>query len=117
MQLMPEQAPGTPKDAKEIAARLTRLAFSEPLLKDLEALQDLQRLCSTQVLLSGLCRKMSRLKLHRIAAEDAMPDFRHQNPMATDWPFLSRLHEAGTGAAGSWLMGLEQKALPVPAAA
>jgi NTE family protein len=107
VQLMPEQAPGTPKNAREIGAHLTRLAFGEPLLKELEGLQDLRRLCSTQVLPpSPLCRKMSRLKLYRIAAEDAVPDLSHQSPLTTDWPFLSRLHEAGTGAAGSWLTGL-----------
>ena len=118
VQLMPEQAPGTPKDAKEIGARLARLAFGEPLLKELEALQDLRRLCSTQVLLqSPLSRKMSRLKLHRIAAEDAVPELGRQSPLVTDWPFLSRLHGAGIGAAGSWLTGLEQNAGPVLAAA
>jgi NTE family protein len=69
VQLMPELGPGTPKDAKEIGARLTRLAFSQPLLKELEALEDLRRLCSSQVLLpAALCRKIRRLKLHRIAA-------------------------------------------------
>ena len=118
VQLMPEQAPGTPKNAREIGARLSRLAFGEPLLKELEALDDLRRLCSTQVLPpSRLCRKMSRLKLHRIAAEDAVPDLSHESPLATDWPFLSQLQEAGTGAAESWLTGLEQQTLPVRAAA
>jgi NTE family protein len=118
VQLMPELGPGTPKDAKEIGARLTRLAFSQPLLKELEALEDLRRLCSSQVLFpAALCRKIRRLKLHRIAAEDAMPDLSHQSPLATDGPFLSRLHEAGTGAAESWLTRLEQAALPALAAA
>ena len=118
VQLMPEQGPETPKDAKEIGVRLTRLAFSQPLLKELEVFQDLQRLCSARVLLpSALCRKVSRLKLHRIAAEDAVPDLSHQSPLATAWPFLNRLHEAGTGAAESWLTGLERKALPALAAA
>jgi NTE family protein len=118
VQLMPEQALGTPKDGREIAAGLTRLAFAEPLLKELEGLQDLRRLSRTQVTApSGLCRKISRLKLHRIAAEDAVPELGHLSPLETDWPFLGRLHEAGSGAAGSWLAGLQREELPLFAAA
>ena len=106
VQLMPEQTAGTPRDAKEIAAGLTRLAFAEPLLKELEALEDLRRLCTTQVLAYGLCRKLRRLKLHRLAAAEAVPKLGEESPLATDWAFLCRLQEAGHGAAGSWLGGL-----------
>ena len=117
VQLMPEQAAGTPRDARQIAARLTRLAFAEPLLKELEALEDLRRLCTTQVLAYGLCRKIARLKLHRLAAADAVPKLSDHSALATDWPFLSRLHEAGRAAAGSWLTRFEEGALAAPAAA
>lgn len=110
VQLLPEQAPGTPKDGKGIAARLNRIAFGEPLLKELEALDDLRGLCSTQVLLpSPLCRKLRRLKLHRIAAEDSVPDLSQHSPLATDWPFLVRLRDAGIGAADAWLAGSQQQ--------
>jgi NTE family protein len=116
VQLMPEQISGTPRDGREIAAGLTRLAFTEPLLKELESLEDLRALCKTQAAACPLSRKISRLKLHRIAAENAVPDLCGQSSLETDRPFLSRLHQAGTGAAESWLAGLEEP-LPLPAAA
>jgi NTE family protein len=117
VQLMPEQAASTPRGGRDIAAHLTRLAFAEPLLKELEALEDLRRLCGTQVLAYGLCRKIARLKLHRLAAADAVPNLSDHSPLATDWPFLGRLHEAGRAAAGSWFTRFEEAALAVPAAA
>jgi NTE family protein len=104
VQLLPTHEDGTPRNSTEIARRLSGIAFNEPLLKELEALEDLRALCRAQkVLPSKLCRKINRLELHRIAAAEAVPDLNRENPIHVDWPLLSRLHEAGVAAADGWL--------------
>ena len=107
VQLLPEHADGTPRRGAEITQRLTSIAFNEPLIKELEALDDLRALCSEQVLPSQLCRKMGRLKLHRVVAEQAVPGLIKESPLDVDWTLLSRLHECGVAAADGWLAAPE----------
>ncbi|MBV8335252.1 MAG: patatin-like phospholipase family protein, partial [Alphaproteobacteria bacterium] len=116
VQLMPDRAVGTPTWGWDITKSLTRLAFGEPLLKELEGLEDLRTLCSAQDAPSALCRKISKLRLHRIAAEDSVPGLRQESPLATDWAFLSRLHDAGISGVENWLARIEAP-LRLPAAA
>jgi NTE family protein len=110
VQLLPEQgASAVPRNGKEITETLSKLAFREPLLKELEALEDLRTLCSAQKLLpSKQCRKILRLRLHRLAAEDAVPGVASESPLHVDWPLLTRLHAAGAEAASRWLAGYER---------
>src|SRR4051812_14366955 len=104
VQLLAETAPGTPRHGAEISQRLSGIAFSEPLLKELEALDDLRALCREQkVMRSKLCRKILRLRIQRISAESAVDGLGQHSPLHVDRAFLSRLHEAGAAAADGWL--------------
>ncbi|HYZ64953.1 MAG TPA: patatin-like phospholipase family protein [Acetobacteraceae bacterium] len=104
VQLLAEHAGGTPRRGAEITQRLSGIAFNEPLLKELEALDDLRAVCKEQkVMRSKLCRKILRLRLQRITAESAVQGLGDHSPLHADWPLLTRLHDAGAAAADGWL--------------
>ncbi|MBV9568963.1 MAG: hypothetical protein JO172_12565 [Hyphomicrobiales bacterium] len=50
-----------------------------------------------------MSRKLRRLKLHRLSAEDAVPDLRDVSAFNLQWDFLTRLRDAGRGSAAQWL--------------
>lgn len=111
VQLLPEQGMAAPRHSSEISQRLSGIAFNEPLLKELEALEDLRMLCRDQVIPSQLCRKLNRLQLHRISAERAIPGLAKESPLHADWPFLTRLRAAGVAATEGWLAGQHEMPL------
>jgi NTE family protein len=104
VQLLPEHAVGTPRGGAEITRRLDGIAFNEPLLKEIEGLEDLRALCDEQTVMpSKLCRKISKLRMHRIVAENAVPALSNESPLDVDWKLLTLLHDAGVAAADRWL--------------
>jgi NTE family protein len=104
VQLTPEGEDGVPHLSPDIARRLREIAFNGPLQKEIEALGDLAELCKGAGLFrSRFCRKLQRLRLHRIAAEESVDDLHRTSALALDWPFLTRLKESGRAAAAEWL--------------
>lgn len=111
VQLLPEHIEGTPRRGAEITERLSSIAFNEPLIKELEALEDLRAVCGEQTAEpSKLCQKIRGLKLHRLMAEDAVPGLAKESPINVDWTLLSRLHEAGAAATDAWLASRSMEA-------
>ncbi len=103
VQLLPEQQPGPPHLSHEIARREREIGFNASFLREQELVADLRRACAgPRLLRSPLCRKLARLKCHRIVA-DAIADLGHESAMDTSWPFLLRLKESGRAAAEDWL--------------
>ena len=71
--------------------------------KEVEALADLRELCKKgRIFRSRLCRKLQRLRLHRIAAEDGVEGLGQASALNLDWSFLTRLKEGGYHAAEQW---------------
>ena len=92
-----------PRRAPDIARRINQIAFSNPLDKELEGLADLHRLSTSEGLSrSPLARKLQRLRLHVVCAEQAIEGLSHENALSLDWPFLLRLKESGREAAADW---------------
>jgi NTE family protein len=54
---------------------------------------------------SALSRKVQRLRLHQLAAEDHVSGLAEASILNVDASFLSELRDAGRGAADSWLSG------------
>jgi NTE family protein len=52
---------------------------------------------------SGLGRKLQRLKLHRLIAEDHVEGLSALSFMNTDWVHLQHLRDRGRSAADAWL--------------
>ncbi len=104
VQLTPMRGTELPTTSPQIVRRLNQISFNAPLLRELDALATLGSLYGrTLALLSPMARRLRRLRLHRIAAENEFAELDRANPMSLDWPFLVRLRDAGRAAADDWL--------------
>lgn len=100
-------APGTREDvprlAGDIAARVREITFAAPLHKEIEALNDLQRLgTEAGPFRSRLSRRLSQLRLHQIAAPH-VTNFRPTDAANIEPEFLARLRAQGIEAATEFL--------------
>jgi NTE family protein len=113
VQISPEQQDGLPRLSSEIARRAAQIAFNSPLQKEMEALDDMRALCREAGLFRpAMCRKIERLRLHRIVAEDSVNDLHYESALRLDWSFLARLKESGQAAAAQWLGGAVARPSP-----
>jgi NTE family protein len=105
VQITPTEYVGHPMWSPQIIARLQQIAFNTPLLKEIEALAALQALCRREPgsVPGRLRHKLRRLRLHRIAAEDAVEGLAQASALDLDWRFLVRLRDGGRAAAERWL--------------
>ncbi|WP_178130922.1 patatin-like phospholipase family protein [Reyranella sp. CPCC 100927] len=104
VQLTPMRSGALPTASPQIVRRLNQITFNTPLVRELEALATLGTLYGrTMALLSPAARRLRRLRLHRIAAEDEYAALDSTSPMTLDWAFLTRLRDAGRSAADEWL--------------
>ncbi len=103
VQITPEAHEDVPRLSRDIARRVSQIAFNGPLQKEVEAIADLRELCRRErIFRSRICRKLQRLRLHRIAAEDEVEGLSQASAFNLDWPFLRRLKEGGYQAAEKW---------------
>ncbi|WP_178133860.1 patatin-like phospholipase family protein [Vineibacter terrae] len=104
VQLTPMQGEVLPTTSPQIVRRLNEITFNTPLVRELEALATLGSIYGrTLALFSPMARRLRRLRLHHIAAENAFAALDRTSPMDLDWPFLLRLRDAGRAAADDWL--------------
>jgi NTE family protein len=91
--------------APHIVKRLQQIVFNSPLLKELEMLDSLKELAEMKGFFSTrVRRKLRRVQLHRIDAEEAFDEGLEQaSALNLDWSFLTRLRDSGRAAAGVWL--------------
>lgn len=110
VQITPEAQSGVPYLPLDITRRVNQITFNGPLQREIEALADLAAVCGRErYFRSRLCRKLRRLRLHRIAAEEVIEGLQQASAMALDWRFLSRLKEGGRRAAAEFLAALAQE--------
>src|SRR4051794_23309557 len=104
IQIVPSNGSELPKTSPDIDRRLNQIAFSSSLQKDLEALSIMTKLSRAEgdTSKSRLGRKLQRLHLHRIAAEDHVHDLSGSSFSDTDWAFLLYLRNQGRAAADTW---------------
>ena len=113
VQIVPSNGSELPKTSPEIDKRLNQITFSSSLQKDLEALAMMTKLSQAEreTSHSRLGRKLQRLQLHRISAEDHVNGLSGSNFTNTDWAFLLHLRDQGRAAADTWLMS-QSRTLP-----
>ncbi len=105
VQLAPDARDGSPRLRRDIQHRSLEIAFSAPLKRELQAIEDLRALCGqTRWARPALCRRLDRLRLHRLSLWEEMEDAGSANPVNVSRPLLNRLCEAGRAAAGRWLV-------------
>jgi NTE family protein len=110
VQIMPDVFDeALPRFSRGIARRMKEMSINFPLQKEIEALDELCAFCKQAGLLRpGFCRKLERLRLHRLVAEHEMPSLRHANALNLEWSFLNRLKRAGGAATERWLADLRR---------
>lgn len=99
VKLTADDEPDVPKAAPEIFARLKRILFNAPLLRDLDALSEMQKLLHRTNLLPQDLRRLRDLILHKVTIDHAF--FAASNGSALDPrpEMLSKLFDAGRDAA------------------
>jgi len=103
VQIAPETREDVPRLAGDIAARVREITFAAPLHKEIEALNDLQRLgTEAGPFRSRLSRRLSQLRLHHIAAPH-VTNFRPMDAANIEPAFLARLRAQGIEAAAEFL--------------
>jgi len=106
VQVTPEEHQGVPQLSSNISRRVNQITFNGPLLREVEALADLCALCRKQMFFrSRLCRRLLRLRLHRLSAEDTVAGLDRASAVDLDWSFLAQLRDDGRAAAAQWLAG------------
>ena len=103
VQIIPTEGEELPRTSPQIIRRLNQMTFNNSLLHDLDTLSSMMELAKERGGEGRLSRKLQRLNLHRLSAEDAVPDLREISAFNLDWDFLIRLRDAGRAAAADWL--------------
>ena len=104
VQIMPANHSELPTTSSEIDKRLNQITFNSSLQKDLEALALMTGLCRQDWgQQTGLGRKLHRLRLHHVSAEQHVEGLADCSFKNTEWSFLTGLRDQGRGAAEAWL--------------
>lgn len=112
VRLLPGAGAQLPHFSHEIARRVREIAFNASLLHEEESVAALRRTCAAQGWFrSAACRKLARLHIQTIAAEDAVDGLAEESALDTSWTLLSRLRDHGRAAAAGWLAGAAARAM------
>ena len=103
VQIIPTEGEELPRTSPQIIRRLNQMTFNNSLLHDLDTLASMMELAKERGGEGRLSRKLQRLNLHRLSAEDVVPDLREMSAFNLDWDFLIRLRDAGRAVAADWL--------------
>jgi NTE family protein len=111
VQIIPTIHTELPKTSLDIDKRIGQIAFSSSLHKDLDALSTMTKLSRAEGgnSKSPFGRKLQRLHLHHLAAEDHVEGLSGISIMNTEWNFLTHLRDQGRAAAQNWKQKLLQE--------
>ena len=108
VQITPEGRDAVPRLSPQISRQVNEITFNGPLQREVEVLAELTELCRKERFFrSRLCRKLRRLRLHRVAAEASVDGLHRESAFNLDWSFLTRLKASGRAAAQAWLATCE----------
>ncbi|PVA11571.1 patatin [Pelagivirga sediminicola] len=96
----PLQRPDVPRSPQEIQNRINEISFNSSLLRELRAINFVQRLLDSGTVPEGA---MKRLNVHMIADDPLMAELSVMTKMVPNPYLLSRLKEAGRQAADRFL--------------
>ena len=100
IQINPIERKGTPRTAQDIQNRMNEIAFNASLLKELRAIDFVDRLIRQGKLSVDHYRPV---KVHLIENEDALKPMGASSKMNVEWAFLTRLRDIGRETAAAWL--------------
>jgi NTE family protein len=100
IQINPVERKGTPRTAQDIQNRMNEISFNASLLKELRAIDFVDRLIRQGKLSTEDYRPV---KVHLIENEAAMKPMGASSKMNVEWAFLTRLRDVGRETAAAWL--------------
>lgn len=104
VQIDPALADGVPHTAEQINTRLSQIMFNAPLTAEMEALELMQRMALETFGSRGrFGRRLRRLTIHVINADDAMAALPAGSKLDSGWGFLQKLREIGRDSADPWV--------------
>ncbi len=93
-----------PTNAQDIAARISRIVFNEPLRREVELIAHCREVANEGIAFGGrLRRRIREHRFHHIEAARYTEKLGHGSKMTPDWKMLSHLFECGRSAADAWL--------------
>lgn len=100
IQINPVERKGIPRTPHEIQNRVNEIAFNSSLLKELRAIDFVDRLITEGKLDETHYR---RQRIHIIENQDALIPLGASSKMNTEWAFLTHLRDLGKDTATQWL--------------
>jgi NTE family protein len=100
VQINPIERRGVPRTPQEIQNRLNEISFNGSLLKELRAIDFVDRLIDEGKLSTEDYRKV---RVHIIENEDALKPLGASSKMNAEWAFLTHLRDLGRETAAHWL--------------
>lgn len=100
VQINPIERRELPRSRREILDRVNEITFNAPLLRELRAIDFVNRLIEENRIETP---RYTRNRLHRIDADTALADYGAYTRLDTSWRFLRQLRDLGREAAGFWL--------------
>ncbi|MEM7489504.1 MAG: patatin-like phospholipase family protein [Pseudomonadota bacterium] len=100
VQINPLERPGTPTNARDIQNRINEITFNASLMRDLRAIDLIDRLIEDGALSDKQYRRMF---LHMIDGCDDMLKLDASSKMNSEWAFLTHLRDIGRRHADRWL--------------
>ncbi|KGM87746.1 putative esterase of the alpha-beta hydrolase superfamily [Roseovarius mucosus DSM 17069] len=100
IQINPIERKGAPRSAQDIQNRMNEISFNASLLKELRAIDFVDRLIAQDKLSTEHYRPV---KVHLIENEAALKPMGASSKMNVEWAFLTRLRDIGRDTAAAWL--------------
>lgn len=93
----------TPKEAYEIENRLNEITFNSSLLKELRAIEFVDRLITEDMLKDEYKDRFKNILVHAIRADEVLNDLSIASKFDTSWQFLTHLRDLGREQGQNWL--------------
>jgi len=93
----------TPTEPHEIENRLNEITFNASLLKELRAIDFVQKLITQDMLKDEYKDQYKSINLHAIRADEALSNLSVASKFDTDWTFLKDLRDLGRQQAALWI--------------
>jgi NTE family protein len=100
VQLSPMRRDELPHGSLEILNRVNEISFNSSLLREMRAIHFVTRLIDDGTVVN---KSLRRMRIHTIAADDAVSKLSVASKLETDWDFLASLRDTGRRRAEQWL--------------
>jgi NTE family protein len=101
VQVSPIERRQTPTSVEDIDNRIDEIAFNGSLLRELRAVEFVDRLIETGQIVAG--KRYRKILMHRVDGGEELAAYSPGTKVNADWPFLTALRDLGRVKAEHWL--------------